>query len=166
MPIRQTALAIALLFTGVADAQTMPYGNPHAFWQQSQWYGQPAWGGIPYQGRPSMPLPMPRYPAPFFHWGGNVIGASSNLQDLGDYYLLQMRLPGVQPKDLNMHLDGRALSISVQAAASQGAPASGQWHGFFQNMQQSFTLPQPVDGSRMQGYFENGILTLTLPKAR
>ena len=161
-----TVVVVALLLlAGAVGAQPGPYGYQQ--WYHHAWPTGPGMGGPYLYYYQQMPMPPPGggYFGSLYGWGGNVVGSSSNLQDMGDYYVLQMRLPGVNPNDLNLRIDGRVLTITIHAAASQGAPGGGQWHNFFQDMQQTFTLPQPVDSARMQGRFENGILTMTAPKA-
>lgn len=164
-----TALGGALMMIGLgAYAQPGPYGYHH-------WYQQ-NWQGTPYPVAPGMhhpypgmmmppPLVAPSQFAAMSGWGGNVMGVNSSLQDMGDYYLLQMRLPGVNANDLKMKIDGQVLSIAVIASSTQGSPATGQWGSFFQNLQQSITLPQPVNSAGMKGQFENGILSMMVPKA-
>ena len=151
-----TALGSALLLlAGASGAQPGPYGYQQ--WYHNTWQSGP----YPYYGQ----LPAgPGHLGPMPVWGGSVIGASSSLQDMGDYYLLQMRLPGINANDLKMDINGRVLTIAIHATASQNQ-TPGQWHSFFQDMQQTFTLPQPVDSARMQGNFQNGILTMMVPKA-
>ena len=95
-------------------------------------------------------------------WGGNFTGSASNLQDMGDHYLVQMRLPGATSKDINMRLDGQVLSISVQ---TQGTETNlDQWQTFFGNQQQVLTFPEAVDNNRIRGQFQNGLLTMLVPK--
>lgn len=143
-----------------------PYGYQ---WFQNSWYGPPPAMSAPhtYYGYSQAPMPQqmrPNYFNSMSGMGGNVVGVNSSLQDMGSYYLMQMHLPGVKPSDLTMRLNGQVLTIAIQATASQGATGSGQWSSFFQNMQQTFTLPQPVNSSGMRGQLENGVLTMMVPK--
>jgi len=95
-------------------------------------------------------------------WGGNFTGSRSHLQDRGDHYLVQMRLPGVTSRDINMRFDGQVLTISVQARGDQAN--LGRWQIFSGNLQQIFILPEAVDSSRVRGQFQNGLLTIVVPK--
>lgn len=109
--------------------------------------------------------PGPLYFGAMLPWSGNFMGSASNLQDMGDHYLVRMRLPGVRPKDINIRLDGQMLSISVQTQRSQGTEANlGQWQTFFGNLQQVLTFPEAVDNNRIHGQFREGLLTMVVPK--
>lgn len=104
----------------------------------------------------------PKYFGATPSWGGDFRGTASHLQDRGDHYLVQMRLPGVTSNDIDMRVDGQVLTISVQTKEDQTNP--GQWQTFFGNLQQVFTLPEAVDSNRVSGQFRNGLLTMVVPK--
>lgn len=167
-------IAVALT-TGVAlvlastAASAQGENQATSRWQQNwQQYGTPyyPWGGPYYMGGAYLPAPWfgPDLAGMWRQSGAGWGGTSSNLQDMGDYYRFQMSLPGVNPNDLNMWVDGRVLSVSVHSQTAQVGNDGGQWRSSFNNYQQVFTLPQAVDSGRMQSHFENGVLTVNLPK--
>lgn len=44
--------------------------------------------------------------------------------------------------------------------------ATAHWHGFQQGQfQQTFTLPAPINAERAEASYNDGILTINLPKA-
>jgi HSP20 family protein len=84
-------------------------------------------------------------------------------------YLVTANFPGVKEGDLNVSLDGRLLRISAQSQSQERDTAdNGQVmheEDYASSIQRAFTLPGPVDASKMHTQFGDGILTITIPKA-
>ena len=99
---------------------------------------------------------------------GAPFGAGDfRVEDSGEALRISGALPGVNMDKLDVSLLGRRLSLSYDETAE----ASGQeivWHrrerrhGRFSR---TFLLPHEVDAERIFAAYENGILTITLPKA-
>jgi HSP20 family protein len=89
-----------------------------------------------------------------------------NLYETNDNYMLQLPLPGVQAGQLN--ITARENMVTLQGTAEFPAPQgartlyAGPEQGQFREMVQ---LPGDVDGERASAVYENGVLSLTLPKA-
>jgi HSP20 family protein len=97
--------------------------------------------------------------------------------------VLEMAVPGAKPDDINVSITGDAVTISgevrhehrtgqPQAQQGQGQGQAQQrgsqsfveeiWRGRFQR---SFTLPTEVDSNNTEASFDNGILTIRMPKS-
>jgi HSP20 family molecular chaperone IbpA len=91
------------------------------------------------------------------------------LQDEPNDYLVTAKLPGVEEGDLNVSLDGRLLRISAQRQVQEADTAdNGQVlreQNYTSSIQRAFTLPGPVEASKMHTQFGDGVLTVTIPKA-
>ena len=91
------------------------------------------------------------------------------LQEEQNDYLLTAKLPGLKENDVNVSLDGRLLRISAQRQAQEEETAdNGQVlreESYASSFQRAFTLPGPVDASKMHTQFDDGVLTVTIPKA-
>ena len=78
-----------------------------------------------------------------------------------------MELPGVTPEDVKISLENQVLTI--QGEKRQVAEESSErWHRYersYGSFERMFTLPSSVDAERIQAKVENGLLTVTLPKA-
>jgi len=89
-------------------------------------------------------------------------------EDKGDY-VVTASLPGIDEGDLDVSLDGRLLRISAQSQAQEQETAHNgevvREETYASSFQRAFTLPGPVDASKMHTRFEDGILTVTIPKA-
>lgn len=115
----------------------------------------------------------------------------SDLYTTDNDVVLEMSIPGANPNDINVSVTGDSVTISGHvkrewsSGQSQGQGSkqsqtqgkqstSGQgnqgaqpyfqeiWQGQFQR---SFTLPLEVDSNKAQANFDNGILTVTMPKS-
>jgi HSP20 family protein len=89
-------------------------------------------------------------------------------EEKGDYVVIA-KLPGVEEGDLNVSLDGRLLRISAQSQGQEQETAHNgdvvREEAYASSFQRAFTLPGPVDASKMHTQFEDGVLTVTIPKA-
>jgi len=79
---------------------------------------------------------------------------------------LVIDLPGHDPKSLQVGLEGDRLTIKSErqppARPHQSAMLCAE--RAYGAIERSFTLPNTVDGSRCEAQFQNGVLTVTLPK--
>ncbi len=75
-------------------------------------------------------------------------------------------LPGVDPEDLNIQIVNEIVTISGELRSNRDENAqyllaerpSGKFH-------RVITLPTPLDASNVEADLQNGILTVTIPKA-
>jgi len=96
--------------------------------------------------------------------------AQVTLKQQADNYVVKATIPGAKESDIKVNLDGRLLSISSQTqgdekqTAQNGAVTSESTYN--SAFEQAFTLPGPVNVSGMKSDFKDGVLTLTIPKAK
>jgi len=91
-----------------------------------------------------------------------------DLAETEDAYIVKAVLPGVEAADVDVSVQGNLLSIQAETRAE--AEQQGQRWLMRERragmVQRTLTLPGAVDADRAQASAENGILTLTLPKAQ
>ena len=93
-------------------------------------------------------------------------GTSSNLHETAEGFVLQVPMPGVDVKDVDITAQQDVLNIKWATSVKTPENATTHWSGFASSQyQQSFTLPAPINAERVEASYENGILTLNLPKA-
>ncbi|MEW5739531.1 MAG: Hsp20/alpha crystallin family protein [Myxococcota bacterium] len=79
---------------------------------------------------------------------------------------LRLDLPGVDPEQIEVKLDGNLLTISAQRKNEKTEEGKGwirqerAWGTF----SRSFTLPNTLDGTKPEAAYKHGVLTVTLPK--
>jgi len=82
-------------------------------------------------------------------------------------FVVKASLPGMRPEDVQISAHGDMLTIRGEIKAEQ-EKKDERYHlrerrvGEFQRM---VRLPTPINPDKAQAQFENGVLTLTLPKA-
>ncbi|MBB6303747.1 Hsp20/alpha crystallin family protein [Rhizobium leucaenae] len=81
-------------------------------------------------------------------------------------YEISAELPGIEPKDLDVRVANQTLTIKGEKQETKEEKEkeyylSERRYGSFQR---SFQLPQSVDAAKIEASFNNGVLTVTLPK--
>ena len=81
-----------------------------------------------------------------------------NLSETAENYEAKVELPGVKKEDIKVEFENSVLSVSAKRAVKT---AEGDTTAEYSR---SFTVPAGVDAGKVQAAYENGVLTLTLPK--
>lgn len=82
-------------------------------------------------------------------------------------YVVKVSLPGVKPEDVKITVQGNMLSIRGEAKSEEERKGE-HWHireRKFGAFQRTLSLGSPVASDQAEARYENGVLTLTLPKA-
>ncbi len=87
-----------------------------------------------------------------------------------DAIVVEAALPGVKPDDIDISVTGDTLTIrgEVHAEKTNGNGDGRQYHvreRRYSRFARSITLPSMVDASKAEAEIEDGIVTLTIPKA-
>ena len=82
-------------------------------------------------------------------------------------YHCRLALPGVDPKEVQIHAQGNTLTISGERKSQRkGKDLDLQfeeiWYGAFER---TLTLPEGVDADKLNAEYHNGVLELTAPVA-
>jgi HSP20 family protein len=77
-----------------------------------------------------------------------------------------MDLPGVKKDDIEIRVDGNLLQIRAERKFEDEKSQDKYYRleRFYGVFQRSFTLPDKVDPEKLKAKYENGVLTITLPK--
>ncbi|MBD2182125.1 Hsp20/alpha crystallin family protein [Planktothrix sp. FACHB-1355] len=89
------------------------------------------------------------------------------LHDEENHLTLRAEIPGVEGKDLDIHVTREAVSLAGERRYEKQAEHKGFYHSEFRygKFQRTVQLPVLIQNDKVQAEFKNGILTLTLPKA-
>jgi len=93
-----------------------------------------------------------------------------NLCEKDDTYFIQAFLPGVKAEDVEISVDGNAINLKARIPASLEKEEAKNYRWYiselgYGDVSRSITFPAPVDASRIEASQENGVLTVTVPKA-
>ena len=83
-----------------------------------------------------------------------------------DSYLLEMELPGLSEKDVEVKLENSLLTISSHNGHSSQEKKDGYLLKERKSalFQRSFVLPDEVDREKISAEFTNGVLSMSFPK--
>jgi HSP20 family protein len=83
-----------------------------------------------------------------------------------DTVVLTADVPGVDPKDVSIDVQGRLLTISGERKAEEQPDDMACWRGEKGSgkFSRSFRLPFEVDSAKVTAKYHNGVLKITLPQ--
>ena len=81
-------------------------------------------------------------------------------------YRVTAELPGLTEKDIEITKDGDLLTIKGEKKEEHEEKEKGYFlsERHFGSVERSLRLPEGIDDSKIEATFENGVLTVTLPK--
>ncbi len=92
---------------------------------------------------------------------------SVNIKETADAFEVEVAAPGFDKSDFNIELDNNLLTISsekkVENEVKEDEKITRQEFSY-QSFKRTFTLPEIVEGDKITAKYENGILSLTIPK--
>lgn len=98
----------------------------------------------------------------------NVSCMSTDIQDLGDSYQMEMELPGYEKKDVKADLKDGYLTISAEhSAKKEEKDENGKYvrrERYMGSCQRSFYVGKNVTQDDIHASFENGVLKMVIPK--
>jgi HSP20 family protein len=83
-------------------------------------------------------------------------------------YTVRADLPGVKKEDINVRIDGNIVQIDAEVKHDKDTKDSGgkvlRSERYYGSVSRAFTVAQDVDEAKAVAKYENGVLTLELPK--
>jgi HSP20 family protein len=75
-------------------------------------------------------------------------------------------VPGVKPEDVKISVEDNVLTIhgQKQQVAEERTERVHRYERTYGAFERTFTLPATVDAANIKAQYENGVLTITLPK--
>lgn len=92
---------------------------------------------------------------------------SADLIENDDAYVLEMELPGFSRDDIELTVERNVLTVSGQRSAEEETE-NVTYHlreRGTARFSRSFALPRSMNAEGVEARFDNGVLTVTLPKA-
>ena len=96
-----------------------------------------------------------------------VVAPKVDVRETPDAYILDMDLPGLTEKDVEINLKDRVLSISSKMEEKKEEKKDGEW--LIKERRSScfsrrFTLPQDIDAEKVTAEFKHGVLSVNIPR--
>lgn len=114
-------------------------------------FSDPFFGAVPRQGAEAVPV---------------AYSPAAELEETENALRLSVDLPGHDPKAIQISAEGDTLTVRSERKPQNlgdkgGAVRSERSYGLFAR---SFVLPSEFDAAKAEAKYENGVLTLVLPK--
>lgn len=90
-----------------------------------------------------------------------------DVTDDGASYTLHAEVPGVPKEDIHVSIDGAIVSVRAEIKQQDSQSKDGKLlrsERYYGAVSRAIQLPQDVDQAQSKAKYENGVLTLTLPK--
>ena len=90
-----------------------------------------------------------------------------DVSETDDSFIVKASLPGINPEDLDISMTDNVLTIKGEIKMEEEKEGE-KYHireRRFGRFMRSLTFPVPVDADKIEATYENGVLTLVLPKA-
>ncbi|MBN2615445.1 MAG: Hsp20/alpha crystallin family protein [Bacteroidales bacterium] len=89
-----------------------------------------------------------------------------NITEQNDRFVLEMAAPGLQKSDFQINLDNYVLTISSEKKEEKKEKSQNftRREFLYNSFKRTFTLPKSIDAEKISADYQNGILTLQLPK--
>ena len=84
-----------------------------------------------------------------------------------DVIRIAAELPGVKPEDVKISVEGNVLTLqgTKQQVAEEKTERVHRYERTYGSFARTFTLPRTVDTAQIKAGYNNGVLTITLPKS-
>ena len=105
-----------------------------------------------------------------FDWSGwtnsDQVVPRANVLETDNEFLVEVAAPGYNKEDFHVELENDMLTVQVEISNSEETEGirytrrEFSYHSF----KRAFYLPKTAEAENIQGAYENGILTVTIPK--
>ena len=99
----------------------------------------------------------------FTEWSPTV-----DIEEDDNNYLIRADVPGVEKKDIDVHLDNGVLSISGEKKVEKETGKGTKQHRterYYGSFSRRFTLPTAIKPDKVDASYKDGVLSLKIPKA-
>ncbi|HEY0653033.1 MAG TPA: Hsp20/alpha crystallin family protein [Chryseosolibacter sp.] len=93
---------------------------------------------------------------------------TANITETPKEYKVELAAPGLERKDFNVEVDNHTLKISAEKEEEKNEK-DGEYSRreySFNSFSRSFTLPENVKEGNIDARYENGVLKVSIPKAK
>jgi HSP20 family protein len=89
-----------------------------------------------------------------------------DVKENGSAYTVSAEIPGVKKEDIHVTVEGGMVTVSAEVRQEDSHKDDKQLRSerYYGSVARSISLPQDVDQSQAKAKYDNGVLTLTLPK--
>jgi HSP20 family protein len=100
---------------------------------------------------------------------GSLMRASADVMEKEDEIRVQMEMPGIKTEDIEIELENNVLTISGEKKEERTESDRDERYHLserrYGHISRSFVLPQEVEQEQIQAHFEDGVLSVRIPKS-
>jgi len=106
-----------------------------------------------------------------FHDGRSSKAPPANISETDAAYELAFELPGLEEKDIHVHVEDSTLTITAErkdSRADDDAEGNRKWHRIEHrhgSFARTISLPRDAASEGIDAVYERGVLTVSVPKA-
>ncbi|MCF8307607.1 MAG: Hsp20/alpha crystallin family protein [Bacteroidales bacterium] len=93
----------------------------------------------------------------------NCYVPKSNIAEKDNEYAIEIAAPGLSKKDITIEIEDDVLAVKSEKKEDPDVQYTLKEFGYG-NFERTFSLPEDIDQSNINASFEDGILTISLPK--
>jgi HSP20 family protein len=114
-------------------------------------------------------FPLLAHPSRWTAWTWDVEGGNlprADVVDTGDHLEVRVELPGVSKESIEVRVQGDTLRIAARSA-EESSDTSGTYllkERRSRSFERAFQLSEAIPASKLSAKFENGVLTVSVPK--
>mgnify|MGYP005859478921 CR=1 FL=1 len=90
-----------------------------------------------------------------------------DVKEAADAYTVQAEIPGVSKEDIHVVIDGPVVTLRAEVKQQDSQTQDEKvlrTERYYGSVARSFQLASEIDNEKSKAKYENGVLTLTLPK--
>ncbi|WP_369048026.1 Hsp20/alpha crystallin family protein [Tenacibaculum sp. UWU-22] len=89
-----------------------------------------------------------------------------NIKETPEAFIVEMAVPGLKKSDFKINLDNKILAIETEIKEETEDKKENYTRREFgySSFKRTFTLPESVNGDKINANYDNGILHISLPK--
>ena len=108
-----------------------------------------------------------QWPFRFVATNGGAAQPAIDVSETDDQVLVKAVMPGVKPEDLDINISGNTLTIKGETKEEHEDKNGKYYHRecYYGNFARSITIPTDLKADKAEANLENGVLTLSIPKA-
>jgi HSP20 family protein len=111
---------------------------------------------------------MSRFPMDGTDLLSSMSSPNFDLRDDGDHYAIRLDMPGADKSTIKVNVEGRIVTISGERTVISESSSNDKVLRSERNLarfERTIQLPEPVKAASVDAKYDNGVLTLNLPKA-
>jgi len=91
---------------------------------------------------------------------------SCDLKETNKEYVVQFDIPGVKKEEVKIEIEDNRLTISGERKANKEEKDAKHYlsESFYGSFMRTFSLPGSVDEGKVDAHYEDGVLTVRIPK--